>query len=87
MMSGIFLDGVLPANWPCESVAGLKITETGYSHWQTTIVLVTNISVFTALPNGGFEEIADTFLFVKLGTYSNFWTSSSFGDVAWTCSV
>ena len=83
-----FLDGVLPANWPCGSVSGPKMTEAGYSHWQNiNKVPATNTSGFTALPNGGFEEISGSFLFINLGTNSNFWTSSSYGNSGMLCSI
>jgi uncharacterized protein (TIGR02145 family) len=83
-----FLDGVLPANWPSGSVAGPKMTEIGYSHWKDIYwIPPTNTSGFTALPNGSFEEISGSFLFVDLRTHANFWTSSSYGGSGMSCSI
>ncbi|MFH1160248.1 MAG: FISUMP domain-containing protein [bacterium] len=58
-----------------ESVAGGKMKETGFNHWQSPNTGATNISGFTALP-GGYCNIFGTFSYVT--TYANYSSSSEY---------
>lgn len=53
-------------------VTGIKMKETGNTHWNESKVRVTNSSGFTALP-GGMRSYYGSF--ERLGKEANFWTS------------
>jgi uncharacterized protein (TIGR02145 family) len=65
-----------------DSVAGGKLKETGYTHWNSPNTGATNASGFTALP-GGFRYCSDG-SFHALGDCAAFWSSSeSSSSNAW----
>jgi len=76
------------ANWTAlsdylggASVAGGKLKETGFSHWQSPNQGATNQSGFAALP-GGNRTNAGTFS--NIGTYGYWWSSTESGaSMAW----
>jgi uncharacterized protein (TIGR02145 family) len=55
------------------SVAGGKIKEAGFSHWQTPNTAATNETGFTALP-GGYRAISGQFVSLTITGY--FWSST-----------
>lgn len=59
-----------------KAVAGIKLKETGKTHWQSTNTDVTNQTGFTALP-GGFRDFDGTF---KSTGYRGYWWSATEGD-------
>jgi len=69
-----------------ESVAGLKLRETGTAHWFDTNTYATNSSGFTALPGGqrdGFG-LFDSGPFNGLGTMDFWWSSTAYNATdAW----
>jgi uncharacterized protein (TIGR02145 family) len=68
-----------------EIVAGGKMKETGFDHWQDPNTDATNISGFTALP-GGHRTNFGIYSEIKLGGY--WWTSSPDSDAdAWMRAV
>ena len=86
----------LPTNGECitltiflggESVAGGKMKETGYTHWQSPNTGATNESGFTGLPAGNRLPNSNFFF---LGYAASFWSSTQDGtDNAWAgdCSI
>ncbi len=56
-----------------ESVAGEKLKESGFTHWQG-IVSATNASGFTALPGGDRNFYGS---YYNLHVYGNFWSSTA----------
>jgi uncharacterized protein (TIGR02145 family) len=56
-----------------DSVAGAKLKETGFAHWNNSSTSATNESGFTALP-GGFRFWDGTFQYI---TYNAYWWSST----------
>ncbi len=58
-----------------ESIAGGKLKETGFSHWQSPNTGATNETGYTALP-GGLNSTANGF--GGLGNGATFWTSTKF---------
>lgn len=68
-----------------EGVAGGKMKETGYVHWNSPNTGATNESGFTAI-SGGY--ISATGYFRNLGNYTNFWSSSEFSSIhVWVWSL
>src|SRR5665647_1585521 len=69
-----------------ESVAGLKLRETGTAHWFDTNTYATNSSGFTAIPGGqrdGFG-LFDSGPFNGLGTMDFWWSSTAYNATdAW----
>jgi uncharacterized protein (TIGR02145 family) len=63
-----------------ENVAGGKLKEKGYSHWQSPNTGATNESGFTALPAGGFSAWAGESPFEYLGYRCYFWSSTGIYD-------
>jgi uncharacterized protein (TIGR02145 family) len=65
-----------------ESVAGGKLKETGYIHWNNGNVGATNETGFTALPGGDRDYNGS---FSRLGLYGTWQTSSLYGSTgkAW----
>ena len=63
-------------------VAGGKMKEAGYAHWNSPNTGATNFSGFTALPGGRRNISGSSFLF--LGYYGELWSSSEdSGTLAW----
>jgi uncharacterized protein (TIGR02145 family) len=61
-------------------VAGGKLKETGFAHWNSPNTGATNETGFTALPGG--DHFPDTY--ENIGNYGFWWTSSSYnGSLAW----
>jgi uncharacterized protein (TIGR02145 family) len=61
-----------------EIAAGVKVIETGNTHWLRTIVGATNETGFTGLP-GGFRSISNDFRgFVSLGYFGLWWTTTDY---------
>lgn len=61
-----------------EIAAGVKVVETGNTHWLITFDGVTNETGFTGLP-GGFRSISNDFRgFLSLGHFGLWWTSTDF---------
>jgi len=57
-----------------ESVAGGKLKETGFNHWQSPNEGATNVSGFTALPGSSRSDYGS---FDGIGTEGRFWGKSS----------
>jgi uncharacterized protein (TIGR02145 family) len=58
-------------------IAGGKLKETGYTHWNAPNYGATNETGFTALPGGRRQTSSDILIdFVDIGMIGNFWTSS-----------
>ena len=90
------VQGICPAGWHLptdaewtilttllggESVAGGKMKEAGFAHWQSPNTGATNTSGFTALP-GGYRDSGGSF--GGLTSYTYFWSSSeSSSSYAW----
>jgi uncharacterized protein (TIGR02145 family) len=90
------VQGICPAGWHMptdaewttlttflggESVAGGKMKEAGFVHWQSPNTGATNTSGFTALP-GGYRYSSGYFYY--LTTNATFWSSSeSSSSYAW----
>jgi uncharacterized protein (TIGR02145 family) len=63
-------------------VAGAKLKEAGFVHWQWPNIGATNETGFTALPGGSKNSSAG--VFGDIGINACFWSSTSFaGDLAW----
>jgi uncharacterized protein (TIGR02145 family) len=63
-------------------VAGGKMKEAGYSHWNSPNTGATNSSGFTGLPGG--NRINNSGSFYYLGSYGYWWSSSEYsGSNAW----
>ena len=61
-----------------EISSGVKVIETGNTHWLRTLSGVTNETGFTALP-GGFRSISNDFRgFVSLGYFGLWWTTTDY---------
>jgi len=58
-----------------ESVAGGKMKETGFSHWNDPNTGATNSSGFTGLP-GGYRYDAGVFDFIGIGVLGMWWSST-----------
>ncbi len=58
-----------------ETVAGLKLKETGTTHWQGPNTESTNESGFTALPCGTRDFDGSS---VDIGNYVNFWSNTEY---------
>lgn len=64
-----------------ESVAGGKLKESGYTHWEAPNAGATNETGFTALPGGG----STTPFFCDLEYYGNWWSATEINSTrAWT---
>jgi len=63
-----------------ETIAGGKMKETGYTHWNPPNTGATNSSGFTALGSG--ESYGGSFHFLK--NYAKFWSSTQDGPYAWS---
>jgi len=70
---------------PQGNVAGGKLKETGYSHWEIPNTGATNESGFTALGSGSRE--ADGSFGNNLGRVGAFWTSGAIGQMPYAFSV
>jgi uncharacterized protein (TIGR02145 family) len=86
------VQGICPAGWHIptdaewttlttflggESVAGGKMKEAGFAHWNSPNTGATNESGFTGLPGG--YRTHDSGVFGDLGFYGGFWSSSQGG--------
>ena len=61
-----------------EIAAGVKVIETGNTHWLRTIPGATNESGFTGLP-GGSRSISEDFRgFMFLGNFGHWWTTTDY---------
>lgn len=68
-----------------DSIAGGKMKETGFAHWQTPNSNATNSSDFTALP-GGYRN--NTGNFELLGIYGFWWSSTEYNyQIGWCRSL
>jgi uncharacterized protein (TIGR02145 family) len=64
-----------------ESIAGGKMKETGYSHWNPPNTGATNESGFTALPGG---HCVPTNIFGSIGIIADLWSSTmNTGSTSW----
>ncbi len=63
-----------------ESVAGGKLKETGYTHWNDPNTGATNESEFAALA-GGYREGVSYGLWDPLGRYGNWWSTTEYSSV------
>jgi len=61
-----------------ESLAGGKMKEPGYTHWNPPNTGATNESGFTGLPNG---MLGNDLVFIHLGIYGNFWSSTETSSI------
>lgn len=57
-----------------ELVAGGKLKEAGFTHWDNPNLGATNISSFTALPGGGL--FSQLFSFENIGKHGSWWSST-----------
>ncbi len=65
------------------SVAGVKLKETGTTHWKSPNQWATNSSGFTALPGGGREFGGGGF--TNIGIFGYWWSSTEYSSSsAWT---
>jgi uncharacterized protein (TIGR02145 family) len=60
-----------------KDVAGAKMKETGYTHWNSPNTGATNETGFTALP-GGFRS--STGIYYNIGTFSIWWSATEEDD-------
>lgn len=58
-----------------ESIVGGKMKEVGYDHWLSPNTGATNISGFTALPNG-YRNVYGSYLFLE--SYCTLWSSTEY---------
>ena len=68
-----------------EDIAGGKMKETGFGHWNQPNTGATNSSDFTGLP-GGFQS-SNNSSFGGLNNGGNYWTSTENGSYAWRYSL
>ena len=90
----VMTEGICPSGWHIpsdeeftqltdflggEGVAGGKMKEAGYDHWNSPNTGATNSSGFTGLP-GGYRDSGG---FFNVGYYGYWWSASESGSYSW----